>query len=85
MGRVVVVGISYPGVSCLPAPAPRLPLAPATVLGGYGHRFPFEDGGFSGFPHPSLRIRETRGERVCRCRDSPRPVPLQAGSPPSSR
>uniref|UniRef100_A0A8C0UF52 Dual specificity phosphatase 8 n=1 Tax=Cyanistes caeruleus TaxID=156563 RepID=A0A8C0UF52_CYACU len=55
-GRLVVVGISCWQVSCLPAPAPQLPLTSATLLGKYGHHFPFGGGGSSGFPHPLFHI-----------------------------
>jgi len=55
-GRLVVVGISCQGVSCLPAPAPRLALTSATLLGRYGDHFPIRGGGCSGFPHPLLHI-----------------------------
>lgn len=43
-------------VSCLPAPALQLPLTSATLLGKYGHHFPFGGGGSSDFPHPLSHI-----------------------------
>lgn len=54
----MVVGISCRGVSCLPAPAPQLPLASATLLGSYGHHFPW----FFRIPPPfASHLRNSRG------------------------
>lgn len=60
-GGLVVSGIFCWGMSCLPASASQFPLTSATLLGRYGHHFPFGTGGFSGIPHPSLHIQEAWG------------------------